>query len=323
MLLETNYLGLKLSSPLVVASSGLTDNIENIFKLHELGAGAVVLKSLFEEQIISNINDMHYHKNQNFHNSLEFTEKIDNDIILDSYINLINESKKIKNLPIIASINCVSSEVWYYFASKLEDAGCDALELNINLPLLADYTSFDKLMNDYFHIIENVVNNVGIPVSIKLLPYFSNYRLLINTFRDIGVRGIVLFNRSYAPDIDLNDLKVLTSNKLSSSEEIFNTLRWTALLSGKSELEISAATGIHNYEDILKVLLFGANNAQICSTLYKNGIEYIAKINIELTAWLVDKGYSSINEIRGLLSKEVDYSEDYERIQYMVRDNYK
>ena len=139
MLLETEYLGLKLQSPLVVASSGLTDNIGNIVKIEELGAGAVVLKSLFEEQIISNIHDKHYHENSNFHKSLQFSENLNSDNILDNYISLIIQAKKETKIPIISSINCISSEVWYYFASKLEDAGSDAIELNINIPLIADY----------------------------------------------------------------------------------------------------------------------------------------------------------------------------------------
>ncbi len=323
MSLEIEYLGFKLRSPIIVASSGLTDNVDNIIKMNENGAGAVVLKSLFEEQIISNIHDKHYHSNQNFHNSLEFSEKIDTDKVLDSYISLISRAKKETNIPIIASINCVSSEVWYYFASKLEDAGSDALELNINIPLMADYNSLDKMINDFFHIIENVVNNVGIPVSVKLSPYFPNYKLLINTLQDIGVRSVVLFNRNFTPDIDLDNLKILPNSMLSSSSELYNTLRWVALLSNKSKIEICAATGIHNYEDILKVILFGANSVQICSTLYLNGIEQIGKLNEELRNWLEIKNYSNISDIRGAITRDIEYTEDYERIQYMLRDNYR
>lgn len=323
MVLQSEYLGFKLKSPVVVASSGLTDNIDNIIKISEYGAGAVVLKSLFEEQIITNIHDKHYHEKKSFHNSLEFSEKIDSDKVLDSYITLINEAKKQTDIPIISSINCVSSEVWYYFASKLEDAGTDALELNINLPLMADYNSLDTVLNDYFHIIENVVNNVGIPVTIKLLPYFPNYKMLINTFQEIGVKGIVLFNRSFAPDVDLNNLKIDFNTKYSTSSEFTNTLRWVALLAGKSKLDISAATGIHGYEEILKVILLGASSTQICSSLYNNGLEYVKKINDDLSTWLKSKNFNNLESIKGSLTKDFDYSEDYERIQYMVRDNYK
>lgn len=323
MILETKYLGLKLRSPIIVASSGLTDNIDNIIKISELGAGAVVLKSLFEEQIISNIHNKHYHENENFHKSLEFTENIDSDKVMDNYISLISQAKKQTNIPIISSINCVSSDVWYYFASKLEDAGSDALELNINIPMMADYSSLDTLLNDYFHVIENVVNNVGIPVSVKLLPYFPNYKLLINTFKDIGVSGIVLFNKAFSPDIDLKEMKIVLNSKLSSSAEISNTLRWVALLSGKTNIDISAATGIHNYEDIVKVILFGASSVQICSSLYINGLEYIKSINENLVEWLKSKNYTQLSDIKGALVKALNYSDDFERIQYMVRDNYK
>ncbi len=322
MLLDSNYLGLNLRSPIILASSGLTDNPDKIIKAFECGAGAVVIKSLFEEQIVANIHSNKYHEIKDYHNSFEFAEKIGNDQIMDNYISLIKTVKSQAEHPLIASINCVSSEVWYYFSLKLEDAGVDALELNISIPPLAEYTSYESLIANYINIIEKVISNVSLPVSIKLPPYFPNYKLLIDAFQEIGVSSVVMFNRLYAPDIDIEKLELLSESHLSSSSEIGNSLRWIALLSDSAKLGISAATGIHTSSDIIKLLLAGADSVQICSAIYLKGYDYIAILNDEIAAWMKKKGFNSINEFKGLIAKEHKYTADFERMQYMIRNKY-
>lgn len=321
MSISTKYLGLTLNSPIIVGSSGLTDNVEKVVQCYENGAGAVVLKSIFEEQIINTIHDKHYSENKEFQNTYQYFENLANDEIIENHINLIKESKKQTKIPIIASINCVTSNVWYYFAQKLEDAGADAFELVVNIPAMADYASFDQLISAYFNIIENVTKNISIPISIKISSNFPNYRFIVSKFEEMGINGIVLFNRPYTPDIDINNMSIISKPQLSNSTEIINTLRWIALLSSKTKMNLCGSTGVHKTEDIIKLILVGADCVQVSSTLFLNGIEYLNTLNNELKDWLKIHNIDNIQQIRGKIIKDSNYNADFERTQYIKRVN--
>ena len=318
--LNTKYMGFNLRSPIIVASSGLTDNVEKVVKSYECGAGAVVLKSLFEEQIVLNSGAYHYHQQDDYSRSLDFSKQLSDDKIIDSYFNLIQESKNEVNIPVIASINCISDDVWYYFVSKIEEAGADGIELNISISPFAVYKSLDTMLDNYIHIIEKVISNISLPVSVKISPFLPNLLMLIKRIEEAGADSVVMFNRHFAPDIDTDKIEIQAYSSLSSSSEIANPLRWISLMSPHTKLSIAGATGIHDYLTIVKFIMAGASAVQICSAVYLKGYEIIQSLNDEISRWMNEKNYSSINDFKGLITKKVDYNADFERIQYITRN---
>ncbi len=318
--LQTNYLGLSLKNPIIAGSSGLCSTPMQIKRLEEAGVGAVVLKSIFEEEIareyeltISNYNRSH--ENYEYYDYFDYKIKEQN---LAKYTKLIYDAKRDTKIPIIASINAVTPAEWASFAKKFEDSGADALEINaFILPTQLHKTS-SELEKQYTDIIANVLNYVSIPVALKIGPYFSSLANVIETFSKSGVKGLVLFNRTFNPDIDIDDLKLVSAKIFSSDWEYLLPLRWTALMSGRIGVDISASTGIHSYVEVLKLLLAGAKTTQVVTALYKQGLSVIPKMLSELSTWMDEKGFETIDDFRGKANNSsVSEPEFLERVQFM------
>ncbi len=322
--LTTNYLGLTLNNPIIVGSSGLTDSVEKIKELERNGAGAVVLKSLFEEQILleaehklkmAEKNNMMYaeHSETFDYIDLHIKEKE-----LNNYLELIGKAKKEVMIPVIASVNCITSQEWTSFARDIEKAGADALELNIFImPFNLEKESAD-IEKVYYEILEKVKQQVSIPVSVKISPYFANLGKVIKNLSDKGADGIVLFNRFASPDIDIEKLKVTHANIYSTPEEIHNSLRWIAILGKRVKCDLAASTGAHDGEAVIKQILAGASVVQVASAIYKNGPDYIIQMKNKLHDWMDSKGFLYIDQFKGRLSREKSENpEVFERIQFM------
>jgi len=315
--LTTTYLGLKLKNPIIVSSSGLTSTPEKIRKIEENGAGAVVLKSLFEEQIRYEANQLLSYNE--YPEASDYITNYSKDNSVNEYLKLIEECKKIVSIPIIASINCISSEDWIEFAKKIEKSGADALELNIYI--LACDTKIDakKQEEAYYKIVSKVRKNIKIPIAVKISNHFTNLVNFVEQLNSNGANSVVLFNRFYEPDIDIENLKMSNFEVFSSQTDIKNTLRWVGILSSKKlKIQISASTGIHDGKSVIKLLLAGADTVQICSTLYKNGLEYIKTILEFIDEWIYRKGFNSIDEFRGKMNNaNIKEPIVYERVQFM------
>jgi dihydroorotate dehydrogenase (fumarate) len=322
--LTCKYLGLSLRNPFIVGSSGLTDSVENIIELEKAGAGAVVLKSLFEEQIMLEAeasikkayeNDMIYSAKSEALDYLDVHIKEDT---VGSYIKLISDAKKKTVIPIIASVNCVSGIEWTSFARKVQDAGADALELNIAVLPSDLETDADTIESIYFDIVKKVLNEVSIPVALKISPYFSNLAMMIKRLSETGIKGVVLFNRFYSPDFDINTLSEKSTNTLSTPAESSNVLRWIAIMAGKVSCDLSASGGIHKGEAAIKQLLAGASSVQVVSSLYSNGVSHIQKMVGELEDWMDKNSYNYVHQFKGKMSQaESTNPAAFERIQFM------
>ena len=317
--LSTVYMGIELKNPLIVASCDLTSNIDKIKKCEEEGAGAVVLKSLFEEQIEMETEDLITGSWLPDHTeAFEYVRGMSMANGPNAYLNLITEAKKKTSIPIIASLNCISPKWWTDYAKQLEQSGADALELNISLLPSNLERSSQEIEQIYIDIIEEVLEEIDLPVAVKIGPFFTSIAKMADKIASKGIAGLVLFNRFYQLDIDIKNLKATGGNPLSSPDEMSNSLRWIALLSDRINCDFAATTGIHSGSDVIKQLLAGARAVEVCSTLYKNGLEYIEKILEEIKDWMAKHNYGSIEDFRGKLSKkENDKPELYDRLQYI------
>ncbi|MBN2610839.1 MAG: dihydroorotate dehydrogenase-like protein [Bacteroidales bacterium] len=320
--LSTKYLGLTLKNPVIVGSCELTSSVENIKKMETAGAAAVVLKSIFEEEILLEVKK---YLDDAAKNSLIYTELSETlDYIdlhtkqetLNNYLDLVKKAKKETLIPIIASINCVSDSEWVDFAEKIQAAGADALELNIFLnPTDSKEKDFEKTA---INIIKKVLKKTSIPVAVKLSNCFTNLAHTLVRISETGVAGMVLFNRFYSPDIDIDYFYVMAANKFSSPDEFVKPLRYMALLSDKVKCSLAASTGIHYGNTMIKQLLAGADAVQVVSTLYLNGIDYITTMLTDLENWMQGKGYFSIGQFKGKMSyKNIPNPALYERMQFM------
>jgi dihydroorotate dehydrogenase (fumarate) len=318
--LSTQYLGMKLKNPVIAGSSGLTNSVKSIQDLEESGAGAVVLKSIFEEEIAFEYEDILKEASEEGVNLDQFDyydfhikgEK------LDKYTTLIEESKKNVSIPVIASINCVYSHEWTSFAKQLQTAGADALELNMFfLPSEFDRTTEEK-EKAYFQIIEKVQKEISIPIALKISYYFSNLGPMIQKLSETGIAGLVLFNRFYSPDFDIDKMEVVPSNVFSSPSDLPTSLRWIAIMAERVSCDLAASTGVHDGTALIKQLLAGANAVQVASTLYKNGKGQIAELLNTLEAWMDKKSYTSLSDFRGKMSQAKSSNPAaYERVQFM------
>lgn len=318
--LSVDYLGLKLKSPIIASSSGLTNSVDDIKELEKQGAGAIVLKSLFEEEIIKEFEHT-MRKNQTSHyiypETLEFYENQNVEDTLSAYLKLISDCKKTVDIPIIASINAITAETWPYFARSLQDAGADAIELNIFIQP-SDTMSPEGDTDIYYMIIDAVKKEVTIPISIKISPYFTNITKTVTALSDTGIKGLVLFNRFYSPDIDINELTITSAPKFSSQVDYTLPLRWIGILSDRVNCDISASTGVHNSETLIKMLLAGAKTVQLASVLYKSGFSQISIMLDELMTWMNSKGFSNLEDVCGLLSQsKTENPAVYMRVQFM------
>jgi dihydroorotate dehydrogenase (fumarate) len=337
--LSCKYLGLNLKSPLLVGSSGLTSSIENLKTIARLGAGAVVLKSIFEEQIKFEANEFMQSDNPEmkswnktfqgivsktefyYDEAFEYLTNYAKEHTLNQYLTLISDAKKAIDIPVIASINCSTQYDWQYFAKRIEESGADALELNVYL-LPSD---FDKtgIENEkvYFDIIREVKKYISIPVSLKIGYYFSSLAKTAMELSETGIAGLTLFNRPYNPDIDIDKLQISSSNMFSNDSEYSHTLRWVALLSGKLRCDIAASTGIHNHETVIKQILAGADAVHMVSVFYKHHLHHfdiLPQIVNGMENWMNNHKYNNISEFKGLLSrKNIHNPASYERVQFL------
>jgi len=320
--LSTVYMGLNLKNPIIAASSGLTGTVDGIVSMEKNGAGAVVIKSIFEEEILLEVNKQVQEAEKDPMIYSELSETLDyidlhiREDNLKKYLTLIRDAKKAVTIPVIASINCISGEDWIHFTKKMEAAGADALELNIFLnPADFGNKEFEKA---YFRIIEKVLASVQIPVAIKISRYFTRMALSVKALSETGISGIVMFNRFYAPDIDTDEIRLTTGSMFSTPEEKYETLRWMAIMSGKVSCDLAASTGIHSGEDVIKMLLAGASVTQVASTLYRNGPQIMSKMLKHIENWMSEKGFDSVEQFRGMVAREYgDNPAAFERMQFM------
>jgi dihydroorotate dehydrogenase (fumarate) len=319
--LETTYMGLNLKNPVIVSSSGLTNSVRKIKIIEEKGAAAVVLKSLFEEQITNEARHLISKDptNTGYPEAEDYIKNYIKGNSVSNYLTLIKEAKAAVSIPIIASINCVSSSDWTHFAKEIEKAGADAIELNAFIVPNDRNMSSSKYEELYYNIFNAVKKEVSIPISMKLGIYFTNLFTVANRLNADGADSLVLFNRFYEPDIDIDNLKITSAEVLSTAGDIRRSLRWVGMLTDKIKgIDISASTGIHNGEAVVKQLLAGAKTVQICSTVYEHGFDQISLILEELSGWMTKKGFKTINEFRGKLNYgNIEDSALYERAQFM------
>ncbi len=321
--LTTTYMGLKLKNPLVLAASPISAEVDLVKKAEEVGAAAVVMYSLFEEQINHEIEEIDYFLSQGtegFAESLTYFPEPDEfrNLHAEEYLHLIEKLKNSVDIPVIASLNGVSPGGWMDYARKMEKAGADALELNIYYVATASEMTADKVEQLYIDNLETVKKAVKIPVAIKVGPYFSAFANMATRLDKAGADGLVLFNRFYQPDIDLKTLDVFPNLRLSSSSELRLPLRWIAILYGRIKASMAASTGIHSAEDVIKAMMVGADIAMMASVLLAEGVEKVGDILKGVQQWITENEYESIHQMKGSMSyKSIASPDAYERANYI------
>jgi len=329
MSLSTNYLGLVLKNPIVASSSPLSHTIDSIQRLEDAGASAVVMYSLFEEQItFESLYVDHYLRNNtnSYAESLNYFPEMDHyNVWPDEYLNLIRLAKESVDIPIIGSLNGVSIGGWTNYAGLIEDAGADALELNVYyVPTNVEMTG-REIEGMYLDMLRQVKSAVTIPVAMKLSPFFSSVSNMAKRMVSEGANGLVLFNRFYQPDFDLESLEVAPRLVLSNSNELRLPLRWVAILYGRILADFAITTGIHNAEDVLKGLMAGAKVTMMASELLQNGVRRIKEILGEMEIWMDEHEYESVAQMIGSMSqKNCAEPAAFERANYMkILDSYR
>jgi dihydroorotate dehydrogenase (fumarate) len=321
--LSTTYMGLKLRSPLVVsASQPLSDEIAKIKRMEDAGAGAVVLYSLFEEQLRQESIELDHHLNagtESFPEALTYFPEVgDYQLGPDEYLEHIRQAKQAVNIPVIASLNGSTVGGWTKFAKQMQQAGADGLELNIYyIPTDMNATS-QAVEQTYLDILTAVKSAVTIPVAVKLSPFFSNMANMAQRLDGAGANGLVLFNRFYQPDINLDELEVAPHLLLSTPQAIRLPLRWVAVLCGRIKADLAATSGIHNADDVLKMLMVGSRVTMMCSALLKNGIDHMRVVEADVRKWMEEHDYESVSQMQGSMCQYMCPSPSaYERAQYM------
>ena len=317
--ISTRFFGLDLKSPVIAASSSMTGHAEQVVKLAEAGAGAIVLKSIFEEEIFSELQE-ELALRTGLNSDPEYLDYFDYVIKEDTlrkYLHLISDVKAKTTVPIVASINCVSSSEWTLFARKIEEAGADALELNMFVTPSDTTKTSETGESFYFETIQKVLQVVKIPVTVKISHYFSNLAGIVKKMSETGIAGITIFNRFYNPDIDIQSETVVVSDVLSTQHDYLLPLKWTGILSGITDVDLAATSGIHTSETAIKFLLAGASAVQIASAIYPGGPSVITKMNKEISDWMDKKGYKTIDEFKGKLSQKTSSAQAWERTQFM------
>jgi dihydroorotate dehydrogenase (fumarate) len=320
---STTYLGMKLRSPLVPsACQPLTSSIDNIKRMEDAGAGAVVLFSLFEEQIKKDDSSFELHLKANTDSFSEassfFPEPSDYVTGPEEYLKHIANAKRAVKIPIIASLNGSTAQGWTQFARQIEQAGADALEVNI-FQISADTDiSGAAIEEEYIEIVRDVCQRVKIPVAVKLSPYFTSVANMAKQIEQARAKGIVIFNRFYQPDLDLENLSLRTDLNLSGPLEFRVPLRWTALLYNRVKLDIALTSGIQRADDAIKSIMAGANVTMVCAALLRYGIDYLEDLTKKMQAWMQEKGYDSIESMRGSMSQaKCQDPAAFERAQYL------
>ncbi len=312
-------MGLKLKSPIIVGSSGLSEKIENSIAYEKAGAGAIVLKSLFEEQILHDVdeqrlNNMYGSFSEQEYYAMYYSKKHN----ITQYTNLIKKNKEALNIPVIASVNCVSAEEWISYAGIIEKAGADALEVNLFLlPAEIDLTGEEK-EQIYFDIIEKIGSELNIPFALKISYYFSGLANFIYRLSQTKASAVVLFNKFYSPDVDIEKEMIIPGDVLSCKELNTMTLRWIGILYNKIRMDLAASRGIYDGEAVIKNLLVGAQITQIVSAVYKEGPKVLEEMISTLTDWMERHDYNTIEQFRGKASqKNIKKPVLFERTQFM------
>ena len=320
--LKTHYLGLELKNPLVAAASGLSKKVSTVKKMEDAGISAVVLYSLFEEQITHDSLAFNYfmeHGTERFAESLSYFPNLDRyNVSPDEYLEKIRQNKEAVDIPIIASLNGVSNSGWVEYAQKMVQAGADALELNTYyLPTNSDMKSVE-LEDNLIELVKAVCTHVQIPVSVKLSPYYTALPNLACRLADAGAQGLVLFNRFIQPDIDIEEMEVDPTLNLSTSAELLLPLRWTAILFGQVKADLALTSGVHTGVDLIKAVMAGANVAMVASEFVANGVGRATEMLAEMTTWMSAYDHPSVERMRGSMSqKHVENPAVFERANYM------
>ncbi len=320
--LSTNYLGLILRTPLVVSASPLSESLDTIKQMEDNGAAAVVLYSLFEEQLRQDSLELAQNLEHGTFSNPEaltyFPEPEQFHLGPEEYLQHIAKAKEAVEIPIIASLNGSSAGGWTQYAKAIQKAGADALELNIYyIPTDLELTAAEVEQN-YLDILKAVKSTIEIPVAVKLSPFFTNFANMAKRLDDAGANGLVLFNRFYQPDIDLDSLEIKPNILLSTPMAMRVPLRWIALLFGKLDASLAATSGIHRASDVLKMLMAGADVTMLCSTLLRHGVRQIGVVERDLLAWMEEHEYASVSQLKGSLSqKKCGEPTAFERAQYM------
>ena len=329
MNLQTNYLGLELKNPIVPSAGPLSSEISNFKKFEDAGAAAVVMYSLFEEQIEHEAMELDYHTSVTAESHVEASSYFPTDVEFklgpEEYLEHIRKAKKAVDIPIIGSLNGKSLGGWTDYAKKIEQAGADALELNIyRLATNPELTGYD-VEKEYLDIVKQVKSSINIPIAVKLSPYFSSLSWMAKLFEEAGADGLVLFNRFYQPDIDLENLEVVPNVLLSTPMDMRLPLRWIGILYGKVNLDLAATSGIDTEKDVIKMIMAGAKVTQMLSSLLRNGIEHITDVLTKMIYWMEVNEYESLDQMRGSIShKNVADPSLFERANYMkVLNSYK
>lgn len=320
--LNTQYLGLSLKNPLVVSSCPLSQKVETVRELEAAGAAAVVMYSLFEEQIIQESLKLHQdltRGEESFAEAINYLPELGRySIGPDAYVEHLSRVKQAVQIPVIGSLNGVSTGGWIEYAQKIEQAGADALELNLYYLATDPDLTGAELEDTYYTLVRDVCEQVKIPVAVKLSPFFTSLPNFARRMVSAGAKGLVLFNRFYQPDFDLEQLEVVPNLTLSTSADLRLPLRWIAILYGRIEADFALTSGVHEPEDVLKAVMAGASVAMMASELLKNGIGRIPEILSGVQSWLDEHEYESIAQATGSMSqKAVAEPSAFERANYM------
>ena len=320
--LSTTYMGLKLKNPLVPSASPLSHSLDGMKRLEDAGASAIVMYSLFEEQIEHEAAELdHYlrYGTESFAEALSYFPEADEyNLGPEEYVELLHKAKQSLDIPVIGSLNGISNGGWVSYARKIEQAGADALELNVYYIHTDPKLSSQEVEQRYLDVLSSVKASVNIPVAMKLSPYFSALANMAQRFDGAGANALVLFNRFYQPDIDLETLEVRPNVLLSTPGALRLPLRWVAILYGRIRASLAATSGIHTAVDVLKLLMAGADVTMLCSAMLKHGPGRITEILNELDRWMVDHDYVSVSQMKGSMSqKSVADPAAFERANYM------
>ena len=320
--LTTTYLGLHLKNPLVASASPLSKKVETLRRLEDAGAAAVVMYSLFEEQLTHESQELHHYLERgtnSFAESLDYFPELDTyNMGPELYLEHLHNVKRALDIPVIGSLNGISPGGWVDYAQKMEQAGADALELNIySLPTDPDVSSVE-LEDSYVQLVRDVRATIKLPIALKLSPFFTSLPHVAKRFVEAGANGLVLFNRFYQPDFDLEELEVIPNLELSTSHELRLPLRWIAILYGRIAADFALTSGVHTAQDVLKAMMAGADVAMMTSTLLTNGIGRLMHILNDLQEWMEEHEYASIRQMRGSMSQQaVADPAAFERANYM------
>lgn len=319
--LQTNYMGLTLKNPIIASSSPLTSNLDSLKRLEDAGAGAVVIKSIFQEQVDKEA-DMTMEMNEAFLTHADaygFLKGASEDHLIDAYLTLIEDAKKSLDIPVIASLNGSGKGDWIKeYAPRFKVVGADAIEINhyeIGSSRKIDSRTIEKR---YINFAKIARKEIDLPLSLKIGSNFSSPSWMMHYFDDLGIDSLVLFNKFYNPDIDIEKIAIKPGIPMSSPSEYYNTLRWIGLMSEELNCDLCANTGIYDSATIIKMLLAGASSVELCSVLMKNGVDVINKFTSEISEWMDKKGFNTIADFKGQLAQErMSDPTKWERTQYV------